>query len=504
MRSVLVCAVVGALAVTACRARVEPRPRAAAVEVPVAASEARQRPRVAVEPAVRSDDAVGEAVEWRLRRGQDAGRLRVEARANEGVVTLLGTADNLLVKQRAERRAESIRGVREVRNRIQVAPTDRTDAEVASDVRSALLAGPATDHLDIEVIVEGGTARLTGTVPSSAESALAEQVTRGIRGVLEIENDLAVSSAEQRAAAEVRADVLQRLTYDVRFDDERIEARVEQATVVLEGTVDSARERRLAAQAARVVGARDVDVTGLGVRPSARDFARRSERPQPPDEAIEAALEAALARDPRVRRAAIEVVVEQGVATLSGRAPTLLALRAAEQDASSTWGIRRVNNRLLVRPLRPADDSLLAERLRAAFQADAYLHEADVQVGVHDGVALLTGTVDGAAARRRAEELAARQSGLTRVDDRLRVEGSSDLATDRRLERDVRRALSDAAGIDAEAVDVVVLGGVVTLRGRVDPRTLAGAAEVASDLAPGQLQNQLELENSSEIPATAP
>src|SRR5690606_11440936 len=191
--------------------------------------------------------------------------------------------------------------------------------------------------------------------------------------------------------------------------------------------VDSARERRLAAQAARVVGARDVDVTGLGVRPSARDFARRSERPQPPDEAIEAALEAALARDPRVRRAAIEVVVEQGVATLSGRAPTLLALRAAEQDASSTWGIRRVNNRLLVRPLRPADDSLLAERLRAAFQADAYLHEADVQVGVHDGVALLTGTVDGAAARRRAEELAARQSGLTRVDDRLRVEGSSDL-----------------------------------------------------------------------------
>src|SRR5690606_14752791 len=170
----------------------------------------------------------------------------------------------------------------------------------------------------------------------------------------------------------------------------------------------------------------------------------------------------------------------------------------------STWGIRRVNNRLLVRPLRPADDSLLAERLRAAFQADAYLHEADVQVGVHDGVALLTGTVDGAAARRRAEELAARQSGLTRVDDRLRVEGSSALATDRRLERDVRRALSDAAGIDAEAVDVVVLGGVVTLRGRVDPRTLAGAAEVASDLAPGQLQNQLELENSSEIPATAP
>src|SRR5690606_14219972 len=215
MRSVLVCAVVGALAVTACRARVEPRPRVAAVEVPVAASEARQRPRVAVDPAVRSDDAVGEAVEWRLRRGQDAGRLRVEARANEGVVTLLGTADNLLVKQRAERRAESIRGVREVRNRIQVAPTDRTDAEVASLVR------------------------LPGTVPSSAESALGEQVTRGIRGVLEIENDLAVSSAEQRAAAEVRADVLQRLTYDVRFDDERIEARVEQATVVLEGTVDS-------------------------------------------------------------------------------------------------------------------------------------------------------------------------------------------------------------------------------------------------------------------------
>ena len=56
-----------------------------------------------------------------------------------GVVVLSGFVDHLLAKERAQQRAERIKGVRGVVNQLVVKPVLRADAEILGDVKQAVL-----------------------------------------------------------------------------------------------------------------------------------------------------------------------------------------------------------------------------------------------------------------------------------------------------------------------------------------------------------------------------
>ena len=68
------------------------------------------------------------------------------------------------------------------------------------------------------------------------------------------------------------------------------------------------------------------------------------------DSAVAAGVTAALAKDPRTRLAAIEVVCERGVVSLRGSVDTAEERRAAEEVARSVPGVLLVVNELLVQP----------------------------------------------------------------------------------------------------------------------------------------------------------
>ena len=106
----------------------------------------------------------------------------VDVSTSQGIVTLSGSVDNLLAKERAVKIAESIRGVRGVIDRITVTPVSRPDADIRKDILTALLQDPATESYQVAVSVQDAVATLTGSVGSYAEKQLAARIAQWSQG----------------------------------------------------------------------------------------------------------------------------------------------------------------------------------------------------------------------------------------------------------------------------------------------------------------------------------
>ena len=73
-------------------------------------------PVVPSDAAVLTDQGINDAVEDELDRDPAVSLNWIDVSVNEGIVNLSGSADNILAKERAERIAETVKGVRAVIN----------------------------------------------------------------------------------------------------------------------------------------------------------------------------------------------------------------------------------------------------------------------------------------------------------------------------------------------------------------------------------------------------
>ncbi len=143
----------------------------------------------------------------------------INVSTTNGIVSLTGTTNNLLAKDRAEEVALALKGVRGVINQIVVVAPDRTDEEIRKDVEKALLLNPATDSYEVQANVKGGKVTLTGDVQSWGESQLALLVAKKVKGVKQVENNIVIKLKENRLDNEIAADIQQQYRYDTRLGD---------------------------------------------------------------------------------------------------------------------------------------------------------------------------------------------------------------------------------------------------------------------------------------------
>ena len=388
----------------------------------------------------------------------------------DGVVTLSGTADSILTKERAAEIAANTVGVRAVVNRIEVRPRgELTDLELEQAVRGALLEDPATDSYEIDVTARDGEVTLTGTVQSWQERQLSELVAKSVAGVTGVSTDIQVDSAAERLDFEIEADVESRLANDVLVDDFLITVDVSDGVVTLGGTVGSLAEKNRAIRDAWVAGTSEVDGSGLDIEWWARDSMRRETAfTERTDAEIEEAVRDALIYDPRVLSYQPDVTVSDGTVTLSGTVDTLEAKRAAEADTRNVVGVWRVKNLLKVRPPSLVSDADLEADLRSAFGSDPYLERWDIEVDASYGFVTLSGTVNTSFEKDRAERVAEGVPGVTAVLNRLDFDYRWTWKPDWEIEADIHDQLWWSPFVDADEVDVSVKHGVATLSGTVD------------------------------------
>jgi osmotically-inducible protein OsmY len=414
-----------------------------------------------------TDPQITEAIQSEL--GADPTALHlIDVKTQDGIVTLSGTGDNLLTKERAAALARATRGVRAVINHVTVSPPERSDEEIATDVQRALALDPATEAYQVDVQVSDGVVTLTGTVESWAERELAGRVVKRVRGVRKLGNDISVVHKEERPDNEIQADVERQLEIDALVYDPLIDVSVEDGEVVLSGTVGSAAEKRQAVEDARVAGVKEVEADALSVAGEPLDPGQRAGPPTDlTDVEIERAVRDALQVNPRLLMFQPSIRVEDGTVTLMGQVTNAKAKRAAEQTAENVVGVQRVRNLLSVRPEEPVADEEVAEQVRDALNRHPYLRRHDITVSVYDGAVTLRGAVPSDFERSHAAEVAAGVSGVVAIENGLVSRAQWVRKGDWEIEEDIKSQLFWDPRVDEGAIAVEVEDGVATLTGHV-------------------------------------
>lgn len=465
------------------------------------------------------DREISDAIvdELRITRGIDADLITVDT--NDGIVTMSGTTDNLLTKDRATSVASTVKGVRSIVNEIDVV-SDRLDVAIIEDVADALLSDPATDTWEIETSIEQGVVTLTGTVESWREKELAAQITKGVDGVIGINNNIDVNYQTDRTDNEILGDVQSALVWNNRLEDGLINVDVNDGVVDLSGTVGSLFEKNLAEEIARVAGVIDVKSSDLEVKSWMREeMERQGFMADKSNENIEQAIYDAFAIHPRINEDAIDIEVNNGVATLTGSVTNLKAQRAAAEIARNTRGVfstdenLSVENQVVVTPDRNNSDEAIRQDVENAIERDPFVEARGIDIRVETGIVTLSGTADNYFQKYQADEVASTVNGVVDIVNRIQV-GYEELAyepmfhdwdvvnydydyepieiDDVELQKQIVSHLTWSPFVSSLNVNVEVENGVATLTGEVLTQTAvdeateeayeAGARDVVNNL----------------------
>lgn len=123
----------------------------------------------------------------------------IQVETTSGVVQLSGFVGSDAIRQRAEQLAQSVAGVKSVRNDLAIQASSQTagqyvdDTTLTTKVKAALLADDEVKGLAISVETSGGKVQLTGTAKSDSERQKAEQLAKNIEGVTAVQNSIAVN-----------------------------------------------------------------------------------------------------------------------------------------------------------------------------------------------------------------------------------------------------------------------------------------------------------------------
>jgi osmotically-inducible protein OsmY len=445
-----------------------------------------------------TDTNIEIAIDDALMQDQAVPSYLVDVACANGVVTLSGSVDNILAKDRALAIAETVKGVRSVINRIEVNPmTEKSDPDIRTDVIQSLAADPVTELFDIDVRVDDKAVTLKGMVNSHIEKQAAGKVAKSVSGVKEVNNLILYDHKTSRSDTDFANDIEKALAWDTLVDDGLIQVSVNKRNVKLTGTVGSAAEKTRAITHAWLPGIKEVDADLLKVDRWARDKDMRAEKYLlKPDDKIKEAVDTAMSKDPRVLSTKVDSQVDNGVVTLSGKVNVLSAKQAAAQDARNTVGVIRVKNRIKVTPPVQADTrDELEQKILNKFERDVYMDNLDIAVTAPSGIVNLYGTVDSFYEKARAEDLAAEVRGVYAVNNHLIVNKSWDpfvnkpyvddsyiydydwytyqpnvtsRKNDQEIADNIESELFWSPFVDSDQVTVTVDDGTATLTGTVD------------------------------------
>lgn len=469
----------------------------------------------------KEDQETKRAVQRALWAAKSVPENAISVNVDDGIVRLEGQVDNMIARQRAERVAESTRGVLSVSNLIRVNKSNIPDTEISADVTQALADDPIADAWDVVVQVDDGVVNLKGTVESYAEKLAATDVAMNVKGVRDVRNDIRTSIVDVDDKA-LQKRIESRLAWNGWIDADKIDVEVDNGKVDLAGSVGSAYEQRLAWQNAWIPGVRQVSVADLKVTRQSEDE-RTASAPTAcsGDAEIEKAVRQALSLNPRVR-VQPDVSVENNVVTLSGKVDNLKARNAAAQTAFNIEGVRKVDNNIRVEAERTPDDKQLEQRISRAWSRDVMLEPADdLQVKVEDSVATVTGKPDSYFEKMQALDAVAKTAGITAINDRMTIDYDipaityvydwnpvvydfgfdyplTDGRNDAEIAHEIAAELRWSPYVDSDDVKVSVHEGVATLNGEVDSWAEYNAAmENALDGGASKVINHLNVEGSS-------
>jgi osmotically-inducible protein OsmY len=214
-----------------------------------------------------------------------------------------------------------------------------------------------------------------------------------------------------RTDADIQADVLEELKWDMRVKPNEIGVAVKDGIVTLTGWVDLYLKKMAAEDAAHRV---------QGVKAVANDIeVHLPSSAERTDADLAAAVLNALKWDAFIPADNIDVTVSKGWVTLKGQVEFGFQRRAAERAIQRLSGVKGVSNLITIKPLLSSTD--LKQKIEKALVRNAQTDARHITVEVHGSKVILYGTVRSYAEKQEAEDAAWSAPGVSEIDNRIVV-----------------------------------------------------------------------------------
>src|ERR1700744_4107243 len=216
----------------------------------------------------------------------------------------------------------------------------RSDSEIRDDVIDELRWEPRLSDPDaIGVAVKDGAVTLTGSGPSCAEKLAATEAAERVYGVKAVASDLKVKlPGSPRDDGDIATAIAHVLDWNVQVPPGKVQARVQDGWVTLDGEVEHDYQRREGERMVR-------NVRGVvGVTDSV------TVKPPPSPVAVKEKIEESFKREAEIEARHIRVEIADHTARLYGHVHSLQEAQAARTAAAAAPGVAAVDSHLLVSP----------------------------------------------------------------------------------------------------------------------------------------------------------
>lgn len=350
---------------------------------------------------------------------------------------------------------------------MQASDADISDDEITTAVETELRLNSTTPAYLIDVETNDGIVTLTGSVVNIRAKDRAASITRTVKGVRAVINNIEVN-APLRPDEVLENEVKEQLLKDPATDSYELYVEADNGIVTLAGKVQSFQEKELAEFVAKGV---------KGVRGLENNIIVNYEADRK-DEEIEEEISRTLRFDNRIDDGAVFVNVKDGNVELSGVVGSA-AERSLAKKLAQTIGVNSVNvEKLEVRKwardeeLRKSKyavktDNEILQAVKDALIYDPRVASFNPEVTVKEGVVTLSGTVDNLKAKQAAEQDAKNVVGVFHVNNNLKVRPRF-IPNDDELESTISTSLRKDPIIDKWQIEAVADHGIVYLNGSVD------------------------------------
>jgi VCBS repeat-containing protein len=215
----------------------------------------------------------------------------------------------------------------------------RTDQELQRDVIAELNWQPSLRNEEIGVAVKDGVTTLSGNVSGFARKLEAERAAESVHGVKAVAIDLNVKlpNSLMRSDTEIAHAALDALKWDAEVPDEKIQLRVEDGRIILEGETEWQYQRSGAERAVRYLSGVKSVSNLIAVKPkevSAHD--------------VNLKIHNAFKRSAEIDSSHITVEATESKVTLKGKVRSWAERRDAERAAWAAPGVMQVDDMLAV------------------------------------------------------------------------------------------------------------------------------------------------------------
>lgn len=166
---------------------------------------------------------------------------KVYVKVQDGIVRLEGTVTGHTAKEAAEKDSFLVTGVKKVENYLEVKlPPDTklpSDTVINQNIENNLNWNSQINAANVRIKTTDGIVKLTGKVNTYWERKIAEEIARNTKGVILVENELAVALTMTVEDAEIEIAIKNACKRNALIDGDKIEVRVKDGVVYLSGRV---------------------------------------------------------------------------------------------------------------------------------------------------------------------------------------------------------------------------------------------------------------------------